>query len=124
MKKSYKEVEPITCMKLLLQPLEKQKSYFLHFRTAFEIGYKYDCHYKATTHRMRRKNFVLRGLNRNDRICDFAPRLLQWVPNYFNPDYPNSRLSKFVDVAMFLAAAGKRRCGHWSSATGESKPAL
>ena len=35
-----------------------------------------------------------------------------------------SRLSERVDIAMFLAAAGKRRSGHWSSAAGESKPAI
>ena len=32
---------------------------------------------------------------------------LQWVPNYQNPDYLNSRLSESLDVAMFSAAAGK-----------------
>ena len=50
--------------------------------------------------------------------------VLQWVPNYPNPDYPNSPLSERLDVAMFSAAAGKIRSGHWSSATGESKPAV
>ena len=34
---------------------------------------------------------------------------MQYVPDYLNPDYPNSRLSECLDVTMVLAAAGKRR---------------
>ena len=51
-------------------------------------------------------------------------RLVQWVPNYPDPDYPDSRLSERLDVTMFSAAVGKRRSGHWSSATRESKAAV
>ncbi len=50
--------------------------------------------------------------------------IIQWVPDYPNTDYPNSRLSERLDVAMFSAAVGKRRSGHWSSATRESKAAV
>ena len=49
---------------------------------------------------------------------------VQWVPDHSNPDYPNSQLSEYMDVAMLLAAAGKRRSSDWSSATGESKAAV
>ena len=49
---------------------------------------------------------------------------LQWVPDYPNPDYSNSRLSERLDVTMFSAAAGKWRPRHWSFATGECKPAV
>ena len=44
---------------------------------------------------------------------------VQWVP-----DYPNSRLSECLDVAMFSKAVEKRRSCHWISATGESKAAV
>ena len=37
------------------------------------------------------------------------------------PNYPNSRLSECLDIAMFSAEAGKRHSGHCTSATGESK---
>ena len=49
---------------------------------------------------------------------------IQWVPDYLNLDYLNSRLSERLDIAMFSTAAGKRRSSHWSSATGESKTAV
>ena len=55
----------------------------------------------------------------------FPTLQVQWVLDYLNTDYLNSQLSKCMDVAIFLAAAGKRcsglNSGHWSSATGESK---
>ena len=50
--------------------------------------------------------------------------VIQYVPDCLNLDYPNSQLSECLDVTMFLAAAEKRRSGHWSSATGESKAAV
>ena len=54
---------------------------------------------------------------------------VQWVLNYpntdyLNTDYPNSRLSERLDVAMFSSAAGKTHSAHWSSATGEIKAAV
>ena len=50
--------------------------------------------------------------------------LLQLFLNYPHPDYlyPNTWTS--ADVATFSAAVGKRRCGHWSFATGEIKAAV
>ena len=41
-------------------------------------------------------------------------------------NYPNAWLSKRLDVAIFLAAAGKRSFSHWSftTCTGESKAAV
>ena len=51
----------------------------------------------------------------------FASCVVQYVSNYPNPDYPNSRLSERLDVTMFLAAAEKRFSGHWSSVTTRRK---
>ena len=57
-----------------------------------------------------------------DRECYCIYNLwVQWVPDCPNPDYPNTWLSECLDLAMFLAAAGKRLSSHWSFATGESK---
>ena len=46
---------------------------------------------------------------------------VQWVLDYPNPNYPYPNTRTLADIAMFLAAAGKRRCGF---ATGESKAAV
>ena len=44
---------------------------------------------------------------------------LQWVLDYPYPDFWTA-----ANVAMFFVPAGKRRCGHWSFATEESKAAV
>ena len=49
---------------------------------------------------------------------------VQWVLDYPNPDYPYLDSWTSADVAMFSTPAGKRRCGHCSFATGESKAAV
>ena len=50
--------------------------------------------------------------------------LLKWVLDYPNPDYPYLDIWTSAHVAMFSAPAGKRCCGHWSFARGESKAAV
>ena len=49
--------------------------------------------------------------------------LLQCVLDYPNLDYPYPDFWTSAHVAMFSVPAGKRRSGHWSFATGESKAA-
>ena len=51
-------------------------------------------------------------------------RLVQWVLDYPNPNYPYADFWTSAPVTMFLVRAGKRRCGHWSFATGENKAAV
>ena len=49
---------------------------------------------------------------------------MEWILNYPNSNYLYQNTWTSVHVAMFLAAVGKIRWGHWSSATGESKAAV
>ena len=41
------------------------------------------------------------------REASIRENAVQWVHDYPNPDYPNSQLSKCVDVTMCSAAVGK-----------------
>ena len=53
-----------------------------------------------------------------------------WVGNYSGfsiirtPIIPYLNTWTLAHVTMFLAAAGKKCCDHWSFATGESKAAV
>ena len=51
-------------------------------------------------------------------------RVVQWVLNYPNPDYGCPNIWTLAHIAMFSVPVGKRHCGHWSFATGESKAAV
>ena len=55
--------------------------------------------------------------------ADPRPKV-QWVLDYLNPDYLYPDFWTLARVAMFSVPAGKRRCSHWSFATGESKAAV
>ena len=55
--------------------------------------------------------------------CPLHSNMLQRVPDYPNPDYPNSRLSECLDIAMFSAAVGKGHSSHRSVGAGLAGPA-
>ena len=56
--------------------------------------------------------------------CQLNAIVVESVLDYPNSDYPNAQLSEHLDVAMFLAAVGKRCSHYWSAVTGESKAAV
>ena len=62
--------------------------------------------------------------NENSRSKKAIARVAQWVLNYPNPNYPYPDIWTLAHITMFSVPAGKRRCGHWSFATGESKAAV
>ena len=54
----------------------------------------------------------------------FSIKVLQWVLDYPNPDYPYPDIWTSAHFAMFSLPAGKIRCCDWSFATGEGKAAV
>ena len=50
--------------------------------------------------------------------------IVQWVLDYPNPNYPYPDILTSAHFAMFSVQKEKRRCSHWSFATGESEAAV
>ena len=62
--------------------------------------------------------------NQKGLLCLKSNVQVQWVLGYPNPDYPYPDIWTSAHVAIFSIPAGKKHCGHWSFAMGESKAAV